>query len=89
MHSFLLSGNISKQESWEMQITEIILQPPTTDADKEELYKLKTCKRTQKSITPMNFYIKNLNEIAGNWQSRTNDKFIGQVNQVCQSMEDA
>lgn len=41
------------------------LQPPMTEKDKEEIYNLKTCKRTQKSITPMNYFMKNKDYVPG------------------------
>ena len=36
-----------------------------TEKDKEEIFALKTCKRTQKSITPMNYFIENKDFIPG------------------------
>ena len=40
-----------------------------TEKDREEIYALKTCKRTQKSITPMNYFMKNKDFVPGqsNW----------------------
>ena len=41
------------------------LKPPMTEKDREEIYALKTCKRTQKSITPMNYFMKNKDFVPG------------------------
>ena len=43
----------------------LLLQPPMTEKDKEEIYSLKMCKRTQKSITPMNYFMKNKDFVPG------------------------